>query len=49
MSTFVKTKEQNNRYDSFETRHFDEANPVVSPHAHRLLSGRACSCKKDRC
>ena len=25
------------------------ANPVVSLHAHRLFSGRACSCKKDLC
>ena len=24
-----------------------KANPVVSPHAHRMFSGRACSCKKD--
>ena len=26
-----------------------KANPVVSLHAHRLFSGRACSCKKDPC
>ena len=48
-STFAKTNEQINRYDSFETRHFDEGKPVVSLHAHRLFSGRACSCKKDPC
>ena len=24
-----------------------KADPVVSLHAHRLLSGRACSCRKD--
>ena len=27
MSTFAKTKEENNRDDSFETRHFDEGRP----------------------
>ena len=26
-----------------------KANPMVSLHAHRLFSGRACSCKKDPC
>ena len=26
-----------------------KADPVVSLHAHRLFSGRACSCKKDPC
>ena len=26
-----------------------KANSVVSLHAHRLFSGRACSCKKDPC
>ena len=26
-----------------------KAGPVVSLHAHRLFSGRACSCKKDPC
>ena len=26
-----------------------KANRVVSLHAHRLFSGRACSCKKDPC
>ena len=26
-----------------------KTNPVVSLHAHRLFSGRACSCKKDPC
>ena len=26
-----------------------KANPVVSLHAHRLFSGRACSCKKEPC
>ena len=26
-----------------------KANPVVSLYAHRLFSGRACSCKKDPC
>ena len=26
-----------------------KANPVVSLHAHRLFSGRACSSKKDPC
>ena len=26
-----------------------KANPVVSLHARRLFSGRACSCKKDPC
>ena len=26
-----------------------KADPVVSLHAHRLFSGRACSCRKDPC
>ena len=26
-----------------------KADPVVSLHAHRLFSGRACSCKKEPC
>ena len=26
-----------------------KVDPVVSLHAHRLFSGRACSCKKDPC
>ena len=26
-----------------------KADPAVSLHAHRLFSGRACSCKKDPC
>ena len=30
-STFAKTNEQNNRYDSFETRHFDEGKPRGEP------------------
>ena len=31
MSTFAKTNEQNNRDDSFETRHFDEGRPCGEP------------------
>ncbi|CAH3191670.1 unnamed protein product, partial [Porites evermanni] len=27
----AKTNEQNNRYDSFETRHFDEGKPCGEP------------------
>ena len=26
-----------------------KADPVVSLHAHRLFSGRACSCEKEPC
>ena len=37
MSTFAKTNEQNNRYDSFETRHFDEGKPCGEPPCTSLV------------
>ena len=36
-STFAKTNEQNNRYDSFETRHFDEGKPCGEPPCTSLV------------
>ena len=34
---------------TFGARVLMKADPVVSLHAHRLFSDRACSCKKDPC
>ena len=36
-STFAKTNEQNNRDDSFETRHFDEGRPCGEPPCTSLV------------
>ena len=35
--TFAKTNEQNNRDDSFETRHFDEGRPCDEPPCTSLV------------
>ena len=37
------------RWYCFATRHFDKGRPCGKPSCKSLVSGRACSCKKDPC
>ena len=49
MRTFAKTNEQNNRDDSFETRHFDEGRPCGEPPCTSLVQRSCMLMQKDPC
>ena len=48
-STFATTDKQNNRYDSFETRHFDEGKPCGEPPSTSLVQRSRMLMQKEPC